>query len=137
MAAAFPVDELTPGHRGRGEGHIYEQIRDQLAAAIATHELPAGTQLPIAAELQERFKASRMTIRVALQELEAAGLVEPRHGVGVFVRDRPATPQIQDAAVVQAWVRAVDEIIVTAPTETQAQYLAVRADLPDWARPAP
>lgn len=136
MAPVFPAEELTPVRRGAG--HFYEQIRDQIAALIATHGLPAGTKLPTESELITRFETSRMTIRVGLQQLEAAGMVEPRHGVGVFVRDRPADPSPSpDAVAVQSWVRAVDEIITAAPAEIQSQYQAARSGLPEWARPNP
>lgn len=134
MSGAFPIEALSPVRRG--EGHFYTQIRDQIATAITTHQLPAGTQLPTEADLGERFKASRMTIRVGIQELEAAGLVEPRHGVGVFVRDRPAAQPVPDAATVQQWVHAVDEIVAAAAPEVQEKYQVVREGLPDWARPS-
>ena len=130
----FPIDDLVPLRRGRDAGHFYEQIRDQIAAAISMHQLPAGTQLPTETVLGERFQTSRMTIRAGIQELVAAGLVEPRHGVGMFVRERPAQAA-PDAAVVQQWVRAVDEIIAAASPEVQEQYRAVRDGLPEWARP--
>lgn len=134
MAVVFPIEALSPLRRG--DQHFYEQIRDQIAAAITTHNLPAGTKLPTEVELGERFKTSRMTIRVGIQELEAAGLVEPRHGVGVFVRDRPASLGTPDVAVVQRWVGYVDEIITTAAPDVQEKYQALRAGLPDWARPS-
>ena len=134
MAGTFPIESLSPVSRGKG--HFYAQIRDQIAAAIATHNLPVGTQLPTEVELGERFKTSRMTIRVGIQELEAAGLVEPRHGVGVFVRDRATAQPSPDAATVQQWVRAVDEIVAAAAPEIQEQYRPVREGLPGWARPS-
>lgn len=133
MDITFPVDELTVLRRGEGTT-FYVQIRDQIAAVITRNQLPAGTRLPTEPVLCDRFQTSRMTIRAGIQELTSAGLVEPRHGLGVFVCERP-TQTVPDAAAIQHWVRAVDEIIAVAPTEIQKQYRGIRGGLPTWARP--
>lgn len=41
--------------------------------------------LPSEAELGQRFKVSRATIREALAQLEQRGIIERRHGVGTFL----------------------------------------------------
>ncbi|MGW5610184.1 GntR family transcriptional regulator [Streptomyces sp. NPDC003753] len=63
----------------------YEQIMADLLEQIRKGELPAGTRLPSEADLVEKYGVSRGTVRRAVRELETAGHVEARHGVGRFV----------------------------------------------------
>ncbi|MFE6484102.1 GntR family transcriptional regulator [Streptomyces sp. NPDC057757] len=63
----------------------YEQIMADLMEQIRKGDLPAGTRLPSEAALVDKYGVSRGTVRRALRELETAGHVEARHGVGRFV----------------------------------------------------
>jgi GntR family transcriptional regulator len=65
----------TPKYRG-----ITAVLRDELR-----HQ-PVDTQLPSERELAERFAVSRMTLRQALDELEAEGRITRVRGSGSFVR---------------------------------------------------
>jgi GntR family transcriptional regulator len=49
----------------------------------------ANGALPSEAELSQRFKVSRATIREALSQLEQRGVVTRRHGVGTFASHLP------------------------------------------------
>lgn len=71
--------------RDRGEA-IYIQIARLLEQHIARQHSP-GDGLPAEAELAARFGVNRHTLRRAVDELVEAGLVERRHGRGVFVID--------------------------------------------------
>ncbi|QFZ74273.1 GntR family transcriptional regulator [Streptomyces fagopyri] len=64
----------------------YERIMVDLLKQIRNGDLPAGARLPSEATLVERYGVSRGTIRRAVHELETAGHVEARQGVGRFVR---------------------------------------------------
>lgn len=64
---------------------LHEQLRN-----ILTHEIESGLyeqsrRLPSETELGKRFSVSRITVRRAVSELEAAGLVQRRQGQGTFV----------------------------------------------------
>eukprot|EP01041_Mallomonas_annulata_P037256 gene37256-60512_t len=50
---------------------------------------PAGAKLPTEAALSARFGVNRHTVRHALADLAARGLVVSRRGAGVFVASRP------------------------------------------------
>lgn len=73
-------------HEGRPR---YLQIAEDLRALIDTGTLPAGARMPSEAELIERFHAAQGTVRKAMAELRATGLVETHHGKGTFVRSTP------------------------------------------------
>jgi len=70
--------------RNEGGIPIYRQIRDVLVNEIAAHYKP-GDILPAENELAERFGVNRHTLRRAVDELVADGLVERYHGKGVFI----------------------------------------------------
>jgi len=61
------------------------QTRDAVRAAILQGEYLPGERL-VEAQLGERFGASRFTVRAALQELAAEGLIEVRRNRGAHVR---------------------------------------------------
>lgn len=73
----------------RSDRPAYRQIADRLAAAIYAGDLAPGQQLPSETELIARYGSSRGTVRQAVAELRAQGLVEVEHGRGAFVRRRP------------------------------------------------
>ncbi|ORB98807.1 GntR family transcriptional regulator [Mycobacterium persicum] len=67
----------------------YRQIASMLRDSIISGQLEAGGRLPSEAALIEHFGVARMTVRQAVQELRAEGLVVSEHGRGVFVRPAP------------------------------------------------
>lgn len=78
---------LVALQRNGGEA-IYSQIAKLLKEEIASFLTP-GECLPSENELAERFGVNRHTIRRAIEDLIAAGLLERRHGKGTFVLDAP------------------------------------------------
>ena len=59
----------------RGSKPLHVTIAEQLAAAIASGALAAGTRLPPERHLAESLGVSRMTVRQALGDLERDGLL--------------------------------------------------------------
>lgn len=68
---------------------VFRQIADQLRTAIERGRLAEGDRLPSEVMLMEQYAVARMTVRNALQLLQAEGLIVSEHGRGVFVRSRP------------------------------------------------
>jgi GntR family hexuronate regulon transcriptional repressor len=64
---------------------LYQRIADAITASIESGVYGRGKRLPSERDLAEKFKVSRPTIREAMIALEIRGLVEARHGSGVFV----------------------------------------------------
>ncbi|MBA3019921.1 GntR family transcriptional regulator [Propionicimonas sp.] len=69
---------------------LVSKVSEDLRAELASGVHAPGGRLPAESQLAEHFSVSRPTIRAALRELEAMGLVKTQHGVGTFVVDRPS-----------------------------------------------
>jgi GntR family transcriptional regulator len=67
---------------------IYRQVIDQVRLAVASGTLQAGDQLPSVRGLAERLLVNPNTIARAYGELVRDGVLESRHGQGVFVAER-------------------------------------------------
>ena len=63
----------------------YVAIYRDLRGKIATGEYEPGQRLPSQLELARTYEVTLMTLRQALAELAAEGLVEASHGRGTFV----------------------------------------------------
>lgn len=66
---------------------LHEDILEQLKTRIVRGDLKPGAKLPPERELAEQLQVNRTTVREALHKLESMGLVEIKHGNGIFVRD--------------------------------------------------
>lgn len=70
-----------------GGRNLTQETTEALRAKIAAGPMKAGDRLPTEKELEAEFGVSRTVIREAVAVLKADGLVEPRRGAGIFVRD--------------------------------------------------
>lgn len=77
---------------GASEQPLYLQLVDQLEMEIRNSML-ANDKLSSERELTKIYGVSRITVRLALQELEKRGLVYKKHGKGTYVSE------ITDSAV--------------------------------------
>lgn len=64
---------------------LYARLRDELRAHILEGQLAPHDRLPSESELTEAHGVSRITVRQALGDLEAEGLIVRRQGKGAFV----------------------------------------------------
>ena len=64
---------------------LYRQLEQQLRSMVEDGTLAYGQMLPSEMEMIENYQVSRTTIRQAIKELEAAGLVRREQGKGTFV----------------------------------------------------
>ena len=63
---------------------LYRQIADRLRDEIAAGRFEPSGRLPTESEIGARFAVSRVTVRLALDRLEAEGLIARRKGKGTF-----------------------------------------------------
>lgn len=71
----------------------YQQIVQQTKQALRLGVLVPGDRLPTAKEVSQTCAVNPNTTLKAYRELEREGLVEPRPGLGTFVRRSLARPQ--------------------------------------------
>src|SRR2546423_2500010 len=67
---------------------LYHQLERSIRFAIATGKLGIGDQLPTVRQLAVDLRINANTVAKVYAELERAGVVETRRGVGTFVRER-------------------------------------------------
>ena len=68
---------------------IYAQLERALRAAIATGRLSVGDQLPTVRQLAVDLKVNANTVARVYADLERAGVIETRRGVGSFIATSP------------------------------------------------
>ena len=73
---------VTPG----GNRPLYRQVIDQVRQAVAAGDLQVGDGLPSVRQLAEQLLVNHNTVAKAYAELVRDGVLESRHGRGVFVR---------------------------------------------------
>ena len=77
---AIDADDPTP---------IYAQLERGLRAGIATGRLQPGEQLPTVRQLAVELRVNANSVARVYAELERAGVIETRRGVGSFVTGSP------------------------------------------------
>jgi len=84
------------------EAPLYKQIAAELRARIKGGTFTVGDQIPSEAEMQDQYGVSRMTARLAVQELRTEGLVVTGQGKGTFVADPKTAPMPYLASVIHS-----------------------------------
>ena len=64
---------------------IYQQLTDQICAAVARGKLVADERLPSVRELSQTLVVNPNTVARAYTELEREGVLYTRPGMGVFI----------------------------------------------------
>ncbi|GAA3643303.1 FadR/GntR family transcriptional regulator [Nonomuraea antimicrobica] len=64
---------------------IYREAQARLKEYIQTHRLRPGDRLPPEAALASELGVSRLSLREATRSLQTLGVIEARHGNGLFV----------------------------------------------------
>ena len=86
----------------------YTQLVQQVKQAVRLGRLDPGDRLPAVREVAESLAINPNTVLKAYRELELAGVVEARAGLGTFVR-LPARRLLANQAALErelsAWVR--------------------------------
>lgn len=72
---------------------LYEQLERLLRIYVQEHGLVPGDRLPSERVLASALKVSRVSLRQATVSLEVQGLLEVRHGGGIYVRSLDVDPE--------------------------------------------
>lgn len=87
------TDDTPPRPLPGGIGYVYAKVAADLAARIASGEFPPGSRLPGRERLAAEYGVGEMTVRRAVEELEARGLARRDPAKGALVLGhRKGTP---------------------------------------------
>jgi GntR family transcriptional regulator, phosphonate transport system regulatory protein len=88
VVEASMTDGAAEPPLARGAGiALWRQIFGEIEREIAAGRYPPGARMPTEQAFTARFGVNRHTIRRAMEELEAAGLVRVEQGRGTFVAE--------------------------------------------------
>ena len=79
---------------------LYHQVEQDLKQDIKAKKYAVGDPIPTEVDLIARYGVSRMTIRLAIEELEKEGYVKKVQGRGTFVKRQKVT---QELGVITSW----------------------------------
>src|SRR6476469_1299402 len=85
------IFSLSPSH----PMPLYAQLTRAIRFAIATGRLRVGEQLPTVRQLAVELRVNANTVAKVYAELERAGVLETRRGVGTFVASLRETSESQ------------------------------------------
>lgn len=88
---ATDPDNTTSPLRAIASTRLVDDVVIQLRRFIIENALPAGERLPPERSLADQLGTSRATVAQAVRILAVMGLVEIRHGSGVYARQDPAS----------------------------------------------
>lgn len=83
--ASRPLTDMS-GLKAPEGRRLYEQLQHSLQEYVQTQELQPGDRLPSERVLAAALNVSRASLRQATVSLEVQGLLEVRHGGGIYVR---------------------------------------------------
>ena len=84
------TEQTMTGLRAVAPTRLVDDVTGQLRRYINQNSLTVGERLPAERALAQQLGTSRATVAQALRVLAVMGLVEIRHGSGVYVRQDPA-----------------------------------------------
>ncbi|MCX6056463.1 MAG: FadR/GntR family transcriptional regulator [Chloroflexi bacterium] len=70
-------------------------VRDYIKQYILDHNLSAGDPLPPETQLVGKLAVGRSSVREAIKALQSLGIVEVRHGDGLYVREYNFDPVLE------------------------------------------
>jgi GntR family transcriptional repressor for pyruvate dehydrogenase complex len=127
MTGRSAAHASSPVQARRRARSLALELVDALSVRIREERYPAGTRLPTEAELVTEFGVSRTVVREALSRLQAAGLVQTRHGIGTFVVGLGDSAPFRVSAAQMSTLQDVIAVLeLRMAIETEAAALAAR-----------
>jgi GntR family transcriptional regulator, transcriptional repressor for pyruvate dehydrogenase complex len=129
-----------------GTGRVAERVVDEICTYIEARGLTSGAKLPPERIFMELFGVGRSSLREALRVLSTVGIIDVRHGDGMYVASSPAA-QASPTAIFDATEQhalrnlvetrlGIELAAVTAATlrATDDDFLALQALVDDQER---
>jgi GntR family transcriptional regulator len=112
---------------------FYVQVADALREDIRAGRYSAGDQLPSERELRDRFKVSGNTVRAALVQLRAEGLVTSHQGRGVFVTEHATLRRLStDITEARGFYSMLDRMGKQPATVTEVTRGPASEEVAEW-----
>jgi len=121
--------------RGSDDRPHYLALRDQIVSAIDLGKLPAGARLPSERQMQTDTGTARGTIREALSQLEAEGMIYRRDRSGWYVSPPPVAYDLTRWAAFMTYVVEQRQVPTTETLATES--VAAPSTVADIFRRAP
>jgi len=104
--------------------NLAQGVVEDINSRIRQAQLKPGDKLPTESAIMAQYGVSRTVVREAISHLQAAGLVQTRHGIGTFVLEKPQGNLgiDTDSIVTVRDVLAILELRIS--METEAAWLA-------------
>ncbi|MBA5636346.1 FadR family transcriptional regulator [Duganella sp. LX20W] len=122
MSHTVPVPLFVP--RNKKPRNLAQGVVESVTARIRSGDCKPGDKLPAESDIMEQHGVSRTVVREAISHLQAAGLVQTRHGVGTFV----LAPQPARLSVAAGAVHSLPDLLAVLElrmsVETEAAWLA-------------
>jgi GntR family transcriptional repressor for pyruvate dehydrogenase complex len=113
----------SPSAPPRKHRNLAQGVVAYVSDAIQNGLLSPGEKLPTESEIMRIQGVSRTVVREAISHLQAAGLVETRHGIGTFVLQPPAVATMgldPTTVITMRDVLAILELRISLETEAAA-----------------
>jgi DNA-binding FadR family transcriptional regulator len=82
---------------GKSRGHsLTLQVSDYIKDYIVEHNLKEGDSIPSEGQIADSLGVSRSPVREAVKSLRSLGIVDVRHGEGLFVREWNFDPLLEN-----------------------------------------
>lgn len=78
-------NKVPPAFVVKPRPDLSQQLSQQIIDLIAAHDMQPGERMPTMRELATQFAVATPTIREALRRLQATGVIDIRHGSGIYV----------------------------------------------------
>lgn len=101
---------------------MYHQIKQDVKGKIKSEKFAVNEPIPSESELISLYNVSRMTVRLAIQELEKEGYVKKVQGKGTFVKRKKLTQELNKITSWSETVRSQGMIAETKLVETAEVY---------------
>ncbi len=107
------------GRQNMSHQPLYLQIKETLKKQILAREYAPHERMPSESELMKKFGVSRITVRQALRDLHAEGLIFSSQGKGTFASKPKAMQDVQH-------LEGFDEAMKPKGYETSSRLVSIR-----------
>ncbi|MBV6322345.1 FadR/GntR family transcriptional regulator [Duganella violaceipulchra] len=124
QTAAAPMSAPTVLVPKKKHRNLAQGVVEAFTNSIQAGTLKPGEKLPTESVIMEIHGVSRTVVREAISHLQAAGLVQTRHGIGTFVLE----PQPANLRISADTIRTIGDVLaileLRISLETEAAWLA-------------